>query len=457
MPYSPPSIGSAGLTIPQYADYLNYLISQFLGIYGSACYLGPDSADYQDIAVRALAAANTCQALQGVYLSLNPQTAIGPSLDLCGALIGTPRKQSSSSTAVVTISGTPGTIIYSGLVRDTNSNGWVLPAIVTIGSGGTVNVTATAQVAGNITANAGTIIVISTPTAGWTGVTNAGAAVPGEAVEPDSAYRARLIVAQAKPSLTLLAGTAAAIAAVSGVTRSAVYENYTNTTDSNGNPAHSITCVVEGGSSAAIAQAIYANHGIGGDMNGTTTVTVTDPLNPAITMPVSFDILAYTPIYAGLTVHALAGYTTATTAAIIAGVVNYLESLGIGEAVVFSELYGAALTARPNPDQPLFSIHGIISGALAALTTATLTVSTNAVTVASGTGISMGQTIVGAGVPPNTTVTSITGTALVMSANATASGSGVPLSFFPTGTSDISIAFNYAASGASTDTVVTLV
>ena len=49
----------------------------------------------------------------------------------------------------------------------------------------------------------------------------------------------------------------------------------------------------------------------------------------------------------------------------MSGVVDYLNSLGIGESVVYSELFGAALTARPNPDQPLFSIRSITFGAIA--------------------------------------------------------------------------------------------
>jgi hypothetical protein len=43
-------------------------------------------------------------------------------------------------------------------------------------------------------------------------------------------------------------------------------------------------------------------------------------------------------------------------------VVAYLNSLEIGESVIFSELYGAALNARPNPDAPTFSIRSVASG-----------------------------------------------------------------------------------------------
>jgi len=48
--------------------------------------------------------------------------------------------------------------------------------------------------------------------------------------------------------------------------------------------------------------------------------------------------------------------------AIQTDIVTYLNSLQIGENVVLSELYGAALNARSNPDQPTFSIRALTSG-----------------------------------------------------------------------------------------------
>lgn len=526
MAYNPPVISSTGLSIPLYNDILAYLVSQFLAIFGEASYLGTDSADYQDIAVRALMASDIDAAMQAVYLAMNPQTAIGTSLDLIGKLIGTARKSFSYSAASVTISGAPGTTITNGVVRDANGNYWNLASPATIGGSGTVNVVATAQQPGVITANPGDINIIATPTAGWTGVTNSAAATAGEAVEPDSLYRARLLISQAKPSLTMLAGTIGAIAAVPGVTRSTAYENYQNHTAGYGvcstsgvdvtilvgypldpsanvgdvatingvgytiasiagdgmsftvsstagtqpganfsvlsyaptqlGPPHSITCVAEGGDPAAVAQAIYDNRGIGCLTNGTTMEEIADPLNPGIVMPIWFDVLTYEPVYVSLTVHGLTGFTSATEAAMITAVVNYLNSLGIGESVVFSELYGAALQARPNPDQPMFSIRGALSGGIAAQTSATTTASNPAVTVTSATGIVVGQAVTGTGIPAGTAVSIVAGTTITLSQNATMSGT-VALSFFTLGTADIPINYNQAAQGSAVNVIVTVV
>ena len=68
------------------------------------------------------------------------------------------------------------------------------------------------------------------------------------------------------------------------------------------------------------------------------------------------------PVYVTMTIHGLTGFTTATLAAIQTAVVSYLNALSIGEPVVYSELYGAALNARSNPDVPVFSIRSVASG-----------------------------------------------------------------------------------------------
>ena len=79
-------------------------------------------------------------------------------------------------------------------------------------------------------------------------------------------------------------------------------------------------------------------------------------------MPIRFTRPAYVPIFVSLSIYGLAGYTTATTAAIKAAITAYLNSLQIGESVILSELYGAALTTRPNPDLPMFSIRALTLG-----------------------------------------------------------------------------------------------
>ncbi len=445
MAYAPPSLTSAGLTIPSYADIQNYLITQFMNVYGQNVYLGPDSADYQWISIVALAISDALQAAQLCYNARSPVTAVGSDLDAIIKLNGIARKAASFSNCAVTLTGTPNALILNGVVQDDNGFLWNLPANVTIGAGGTVTVTATCQTAGAVTAQVGQLHIIATPTAGWTSVTNAGLPVVGIPAEIDGLLRARQALSVAAPSLTPLAATIAAVAAVPGVSRYSVSENYFGYTASFGScntsgtaltlltgypldasdvgqaitingvansiaavasgtsatlttsagtqtgvsfvlgdglmlgPAHSVTAVVEGGDPLAVAQAIYSRRGIGCFTNGSTTEAVTDPKTGA-QINIRFSTPTYVPVYAALSVHPLAGYTTATTATIQAAIATYLNSLQIGETVVLSELYGAALSVRSNPEQPMFSIRALTLGTSASPTgTSDLTIAYNQV------------------------------------------------------------------------------
>jgi uncharacterized phage protein gp47/JayE len=433
MSYSPPSLGPAGLTVPQYNDILADLIAQYQTAYGQNAYLGVDTADYQWISAVSAKCADTMSCCQLAYNGRSPGTAIGAALDNIAKVNGIARKAPIASTAVVTLVGTPNAVINNGVIQDANSYLWNLPAQVTIASGGTISVTATCQTLGAIPANANTITVIATPTSGWTSVTNPAPAVNGEPVELDSQFRARQALSVALPSLTMRATVTAAIAATAGVTRYNILENYFGFTASFGTcntsgtaltivsgypldatdvgqaieigatsytiatvtsgtagtlttsagtqtgasfyigdginlgPQHSLTCVVEGGTNAAVAQTIYGARGIGCYTNGTTSVTVTDPYT-AVTMPIRFSLPSYVQPYVSLSIHSLANYTTSTTTAIQTAIVNYLNSLQIGETIVLSELYGAALTVRPNPDAPMFSIRALTLGTTASPT-----------------------------------------------------------------------------------------
>ena len=371
MSYSPPSIGRAGLTIPSYNDILQDNIAQFRKIYGANQYVGDDSAIYQFISIISLKQSDCCAQLQYVYNQSSPLTAIGAGLDRIVKLNGIARLPYTYSTAVLAVSGTYGAVITNGVAQDTNGNQWLLPASVTIPISGMINVTATCSTPGNITAEPGTITIIASPTGGWASVNNAGAAIPGTPVETDSQLRARQAISVALPSLTRLAGTVADLLSIPGVTRLNVLENPTGSVDGYGNPPHSLTCVVDGtATQLAIATAIYANRGIGcltnGDVSGspvsgTVTVNVTDPQTGYV-MPISFLTPTYVPIYVTLNVHLLAGGTSATLDQIQQDVTDYLNSLEIGQSVIFSELYGAALNARSNPDMPTFSIQSLFSG-----------------------------------------------------------------------------------------------
>lgn len=362
MTYSPPSIGPAGLTVPTYQDILADNILQFQKIYGSNQYLSEDSPQYQFISALSLKMADTMAALQYSYNQSSPLTAVGAGLDRIVKLNGIARLPYTYSTALLTLTGTAGAVIANGVAQDSNGNQWLLPASVTIPSGGTLSgVLATCTTAGNVVAEPGTITIIGNPQAGWLTVTNPSAAIPGNPVETDSQLRARQAISVSLPSQTMLDGVIAAIAAVAGVTRYNVVENDTNETDGNGNPPHSLTAVVEGGTELAVATAIYEQRGIGCYTNGSTAVNITDPETLLVTT-IRFDLPTYVPIYVSLSIHALTGFTSAMPALVQQAITNYLNELQIGEIVTLSALYAAAMAVAGPLTNPAFSIRALTMG-----------------------------------------------------------------------------------------------
>jgi uncharacterized phage protein gp47/JayE len=353
MTYSPPTFSTSGLAVPTYADIVAYLVNAAKGLWGQDAYLEADSQDYQLISAFASILNDVNQGIQAAYNSRGPSTASGAALDALVKLNGIVRLAATPSTCVVTLTGTPGTIITNGVMQDASGYQWALPGPVSIGIGGTVSVTATCQATGPVTAAAGTITGIVTPTYGWTSVTNASAATVGSATETDSALRARQALSTAMPSRTVLEGTEAAIAAVTGVTRFAVFENDTAATVGS-LPAHSISCIVEGGSDSDVATAIWAHKGPGCLTSGTTSVNLTDAFGQVT--PIGFYRPSYVDFDVVVNVKGLAGYTTGTTAAIQAAIAAYLSGLALATPSVYiSSLWGAALSVQ-SLSSPLFSV-----------------------------------------------------------------------------------------------------
>lgn len=281
MTYFKPYVDSTGLHIPTYNDILEDMIAAMKQIYGDDIYLDNSSPDYQLLSIFALKQSDTLQALAYAYNARSPETAIGTSLDSVVKLNGIKRKAAGHSTCQVKITGSPFTQITNGAVKDRAGLTWDLPANVVIDSNGTAYTVATCRIAGAVSALAGDIAQIETPTYGWIAVINEVSAVLGNTQETDAQLRQRQAISTANPSQTMLAGTKGAIAALPDVSRYAVYENDTNVdtvTEDNpyGLPAHSVTCVVEGGTDEDVAEAIYLHKGIGCYTNGDVAVQYTD-------------------------------------------------------------------------------------------------------------------------------------------------------------------------------------
>ncbi|PLE62471.1 hypothetical protein B6I76_30220 [Klebsiella pneumoniae] len=334
------TVTAEGISAPDYQTVLDTITGYFQQIYGSDAYLEPDSKDGQMVALVALAIHDANNTAISVYRSFSPATALGDALTSNVKINGITRRAATNSTVDLLLTGTVGTTITNGSVRDTNSVVWNLPATVVIGSDGTVVATATCVNSGAVAAVAGSVNGINTPTRGWASVTNPLAATVGVAAETDAELRVRQSQSVALASLTPFDAVDGAIANVEGVTRHKLFENDQEVTDSNGLPPHSISAIVEGGDATEIANTIRSVKGQGVSTYGTTAVIVTDKYGNPYTIRFSRPIDV--PVYVSITLKALTGYSSEVGDEIKAAVASYINSLAIGDSVLLSRVYSPA-------------------------------------------------------------------------------------------------------------------
>lgn len=334
------TVTAEGITAPDYQTVLDTITGYFQQIYGSDAYIDPDSKDGQMVALLALAIHDANNTAISVYRSFSPATALGDALTSNVKINGITRRSATNSTVDLLLTGTVGTTITNGSVRDTNSVVWNLPETVVIGTDGTVVATATCASTGAVAAVAGSVNGINTPTRGWASVTNPLAATVGVAAETDAQLRVRQSQSVALASLTPFDAVDGAIANVEGVTRHKLFENDQEVTDSNGLPPHSISAIVEGGDATEIADTIRSVKGQGVTTYGTTAVIVTDKYGNPYT--IRFSRPVDVPIYVAITLKALTGYSSQVGDEIKAAVAAYINSLAIGDGVLLSRVYSPA-------------------------------------------------------------------------------------------------------------------
>ncbi|WP_336730658.1 MULTISPECIES: hypothetical protein [Achromobacter] len=353
-----PVIDATGIRAPSYGEVLQYFKEQYRGIYGADTYLEADSQDGQLLAVFALAIHEANTAAINVYNAFSPATAANAALSSNVKINGLARGVATRSSVDLRIVGQGGVTIVDGVATDADRGRWLLPASVTIPPGGEITVTAQSQALGAVTAAAGSINQIGTPTLGWQSVSNPAAATPGAPVESDAALRVRQAVSVALPSRSVLEGTIGAVASVPGVLRHAAYENDTAAADAHGLPPHSIALVVDGGDAALIAQAIAAKKTPGTGTHGTTTVVVTDIYG--IAHRIRFFRPTIVPLAVDVQMRALAGYNTATGQAVQRAVADYINGVAIGGGASASVEWADAISAANGvPGNGTFKITGL--------------------------------------------------------------------------------------------------
>lgn len=329
-------LDDTGIHVPDLEAVASWLINEYKNIYGRDVVLTPDTQDGQWLGILAQAIHDTMDVSALVYNCFSPSTALRDALDKNVRINGIARKPATYSMCDVRIVGNAGTTIVNGTVKDNLNRIWRLPSRVVIPLEGEIVVTARADEAGDWTALSNTLTIINSPTRGWQSVTNENEATAGSAVESDAELRRRQAISVALPSQSVLEGMVGAVATINGVTRYRAYENDTNTTDANGIPGHSSCIVVEGGDAEEIAAAIHRHKTVGSGTYGDTTVSVYDKYG--LKTDIKFQRPTYNRVKIKVTIRPLSGYSNTYGAEIKARLVEYINSLGIGEGVYLARL-----------------------------------------------------------------------------------------------------------------------
>lgn len=169
------------------------------------------------------------------------------------------------------------TIPQGSLISDVeNSVNYSVDKSVTIGADGTATGTATALTKGPINPNNNTVIVIKTPTYGWTNVTNTGVVVVGAEPQTDEELHLEQQRATSNTAYRQIDAIYSGLLNVPGVEFARVYQNTGLTTDSRGIEAKSVAAVVVGGTNEDIANSIAKKSANINSFFGTTEVDITD-------------------------------------------------------------------------------------------------------------------------------------------------------------------------------------
>lgn len=298
----PNLIDSTGLQIATVQELLSILLNGtptypgYYQIYGPNINVGPNSPDGQALNIFAQIVADMLDLIAQVNAGFDPDQAIGRILDQRCSINGVVRHGATYTQQMVQVT-TSGAVTLPGLdtaptapftVSDAAGNQFQLVSAYSFGGAATTSLLFQAAVLGPVQTTANTLTNIVSVLAGVVSVNNSGAALSvGDAEETDSALRIRRSRSVSLPSKGYLEGLIGALLNTDGVDQAIVLENVTNATDANGIPAHSIWCIVLGGTDADVARAIYVKRNAGCGMKGSVTVNV--PQIDNTTFPIKFD------------------------------------------------------------------------------------------------------------------------------------------------------------------------
>lgn len=331
-----------GYERPIFDDIVTDLGTKAQELFGADIDISEQSTLGKFIRIIAYDKAKTEEEAEEIFYSRFPNTAIGINLDRLCPFVGISRNPATPAQYELTVTGTAGYIVPYGFEVSTDSEVIFYNTLDTvIGENGTCKITvecAEKGVIGNV--NGADITQIVNPNADIESISNATIVTAGTDEESD--YELRQRFSQASTGLGSCNETAleAALVRVPTVTSANVIVNDTDNTDTGGRPPHSFTCYVTGGVGydEDIAETIFDKKPIGIKTHGTTSCKITDESGKEHTIYFSrtTNVNVFVQI-AIVTTSAFEG--DGGIEKIKNNVMEYINSLGVGNSVILSAIY----------------------------------------------------------------------------------------------------------------------
>lgn len=334
------SLGPTGLMIDNLNTLLATLTASMQAIYGTDINVNSNSPDGQLLNIFAQNVEDTLELLQSIYNSFGYNTAYGTQLDQRLAILGIARLQGTYTTTPVLITVNQALTLY-GLDQDAQpvytlvdqtGNQWQLVTTHVFSASGSASLTFQAVDIGAVQVTANTITAQATTILGVTAVNNptTTGTIVGVPEETDTQYKVRAAQSFALASTGPADAIQAALLNTQGIVDASVIENVANTTVATV-PAHSIWCIVNGGTDADIAQAIYAKKAPGCGMKGSQSFVIDRPNGTTFTA--LWDDALAEPLYIAFGI-LWRGTITLSNASIITAIASTLTyKLGVSPSV----------------------------------------------------------------------------------------------------------------------------
>lgn len=321
-----PSFTANGFVAPSESTILAGVNADINSAFGGNLNMAGSTPQGQLAASTASIVGNVYDLFCNMAQNFDPAYASGLAQDALGRIYFIERLPALPTTVVCTCIGLAGTVIPAGaLAIAQDGNHYISTGSATIGSNGMVSVTFQCTVTGTIACPTGTLNQIYQAVSGWDSVSNPSAGVLGQNVESRYAFEARRqlsVALNARGSLQAIQG---AVLNVPGVLDCYTTENPTSgsvTVFGTVLAPYSLYVAVVGGSTTAVAQAIWSKKAPGCAYNGNTTVVVQDT-NSGYNIPLPSYNVTYevpTPISVYFSV------TVVNTAAVPSNALSLIQS-----------------------------------------------------------------------------------------------------------------------------------